>query len=71
MGVNKTLLVYIGFDILFLVCAGVLIGLPLAANVSGSSALNLSTVAQTLLVDECPLKGQSSDTDERYSSDKT
>lgn len=64
MGVNKTLLVYIGFDILFLVCAGVLIGLPLAANVSGSAGPNISTVAQTLLVDECPLKGESFNTEE-------
>jgi hypothetical protein len=55
MAVNKTLLTYIAFDLFFLACAGLLIGIPIVVKDELNSPPNINTVARNLLLDECPL----------------
>ncbi|KIX09981.1 uncharacterized protein Z518_01062 [Rhinocladiella mackenziei CBS 650.93] len=52
---NKILLVFIGFDILFLLCAGLHLFLPLYTEASIKNNTNVSNIAQNLLLDHCPL----------------
>lgn len=55
MARNKTLSVFIGFNTLFLLSAGLHLFIPLYTRASHSQPPNLTSVANNLLLDECPL----------------
>lgn len=55
MARNKTLLVYIGFDLIFLLCAGLHLFIPLFTRASLQKQPTVANVANNLLLDECPL----------------
>jgi hypothetical protein len=52
---NKLLLTYLGVDFLFLLCGGLLLGFSLVNQQQQQSKLNTSTVAFSVLLNECPL----------------
>lgn len=51
----KTLIVYVVLDLLFLLCAGLHLFIPLFTRASLNKQLQVSNVANNLLLDECPL----------------
>jgi hypothetical protein len=53
--VNKLLLVFIAFDILFLACAALHLVIPILTHASLGRTPTLSNVASDLLLDHCPL----------------
>lgn len=52
---KKTLVVFICFNLVFLLCAGLHLFIPLFTRASLSHKPTLSNVARNLLLDECPL----------------
>ena len=56
--VDKTLLVYVGFDGVFLLCAGLHLFIPLFTKNSMLAPPTPENVATNLLLDHCPLTGK-------------
>lgn len=52
---RKTLLVFAGFNFIFLLCAGLHFFIPLFTRSKANKTPNLDNVANNLLLDECPL----------------
>ncbi|KAJ9603473.1 hypothetical protein H2200_012251 [Cladophialophora chaetospira] len=52
---NKTLLVFIVFDIIFLLCAGLHLFIPLYTRMNINKNTNVDNIASNLLLDNCPL----------------
>merc|ERR1712000_714368 len=52
---NKILLVFIGFDIAFLLCAVLHLLIPLYTRASVKNNMNVNNIASNLLLDDCPL----------------
>lgn len=52
---RKTLFVFIGFNLIFLICAGLHLFIPLYTRAQLGKDPTLDNVANTLLLDECPL----------------
>jgi len=52
---NKILLVFVGFDVAFLLCAGLHLFIPLYTRISIENNSNVNNIATTLLLDHCPL----------------
>jgi hypothetical protein len=55
MAANKILLVFIFFDLVFLLCAGLHLFIPLYTKASITNNTNVNNVASNLLLDHCPL----------------
>ncbi len=55
--VNKILIVFIVFDILFLGCAALHLLIPLMTHASLGQGPTLNNVASDLLLNHCPLTG--------------
>jgi hypothetical protein len=55
--VNKILLVFIAFDIIFLLCAGLHLFIPLYTRMNIKNNTNVENIASNLLLDNCPLTG--------------
>jgi hypothetical protein len=54
---NKTLLVFIVFDLVFLLCAGLHLFIPLYTRMNIKNNTNVDNIASNLLLDNCPLTG--------------
>lgn len=52
---RKTLFIFIGLDLIFLICAGLHLFIPLFTRAQASKPPTLANVATNLLLDECPL----------------
>lgn len=52
---RKTLIVFIGFDLIFLLCAGLHLFIPLFTRANMKKEPSLESIANNLLLDECPL----------------
>jgi len=52
---NKILLVFIGFDVVFLLCAGLHLFIPLYTRMNIKNNTNVQNIASNLLLDNCPL----------------
>jgi hypothetical protein len=57
--VAKLMLVFVGFDVLFAMCGGLLMGFSLIAEQTMTASPTINNVAQNLLLDQCPLTGRS------------
>ena len=57
--VNKILLVFIGFDVAFLLCATLHLVLPLYTRSSFANNNTVDNIANHLLLDNTPLTGKS------------
>jgi len=57
--VNKILLVFIGFDLAFLLCAVLHLIVPLYTQNMIKNSNNVDNIANNLLLDHCPLTGKS------------
>ncbi len=55
--INKILLVFMAFDVLFLFCAGLHLFIPLFTERNIKNNTNVNNVAANLLLDHCPLLG--------------
>jgi len=53
--VSKLMLTYVGFDVLFAACGGLLIGFCILAEQTMRGSPTLDNVARNLLLDQCPL----------------
>ncbi|KAF2655484.1 hypothetical protein K491DRAFT_716177 [Lophiostoma macrostomum CBS 122681] len=53
--VAKLMLVFVGFDVLFAMCGGLLMGFSLIAEQTMTASPTINNVAQNLLLDQCPL----------------
>lgn len=58
---NKILLVFIGFDVAFLLCAGLHLFIPLYTQTSIKNHTNVQNIASNLLLDNCPFIGKTID----------
>jgi len=54
---NLLVMVFIGFDVLFAACGGLLMGFSLISEQSMRGTPTLDNVARNLLLDQCPLTG--------------
>lgn len=54
---NKILLVFIGFDVAFLLCAVLHLIIPLYTQNMVKNNNNVDNIANNLLLDHCPLLG--------------
>lgn len=52
---NKILLVFIAFDVIFLLCAGLHLFIPLYTRMNIKNNTNVDNIASNLLLDHCPL----------------
>lgn len=55
--VNKILLVFVGFDVAFLLCAVLHLIIPLYTQNMIKTSNNVDNVATNILLDHCPLLG--------------
>ena len=55
---NKILLVFIGFDVAFLLCAGLHLFIPLYTRASIANNHTVDNIATHLLLDHTPLTGK-------------
>lgn len=54
---SKLMLVFVGVDVLFAMCGGLLMGFSLTAEASMRAQPTVGNVAQNLLLSQCPLTG--------------
>lgn len=54
---SKLMGVFVGFDLVFAACGGLLIGFCLMAEETMHASPTLDNVARNLLLDQCPLTG--------------
>lgn len=54
---SKLMLVFVGADIIFAACGGLLLGFSLIAEQNLRATPTTANVAQSLLLDQCPLTG--------------
>jgi hypothetical protein len=54
---NVLMMVFIGFDVLFAACGGLLMGFSLVSEQTMRATPTLDNVARNLLLDQCPLTG--------------
>lgn len=67
---NKILLVFLAFDLIFLLCAGLHLFIPLYTQANIRNNTNVDNIASNLLLDNCPLLGTYSPTHIRESNDE-
>lgn len=56
---NKLMLTFVGFDLLFLLCGGLILGFALVGQQQEAEAPTAASIAYIALLDECPLRGKS------------
>lgn len=54
---DMLVMVYIGFDVVFAACGGLLMGFSLVSEQTLRASPTLDNVARNLLLDQCPLTG--------------
>ena len=54
---SKLMLVFVGTDIVFAMCGGLLMGFSLMSEQHMRAQPTIDNVAQNLLLDQCPLTG--------------
>jgi hypothetical protein len=55
--VSKLMLVFVGFDVIFAMCGGLVMGFSLISEQMMTATPTVDNVAQNLLLDQCPLTG--------------
>jgi hypothetical protein len=54
---NILVMIFIGFDVVFAACGGLLMGFSLISEQTKRGSPTLDNVARNLLLDQCPLTG--------------
>lgn len=54
---TKLMMIFVGFDVIFAMCGGLLLGFSLMSEQTMRSSPTIDNVAQNLLLDQCPLTG--------------
>jgi hypothetical protein len=54
---TKLMMIFVGFDLIFAGCGGLLLGFSLMSEQNMRSTPTTSNVAQNLLLHQCPLTG--------------
>ncbi|KAF2116714.1 tetraspanin [Lophiotrema nucula] len=52
---TKLMMIFVGFDLVFAICGGLLVGFSLMAEQNMRATPTVNNVAQNLLLDQCPL----------------
>ena len=54
---TKLMMIFVGFDLIFAICGGLIVGFSLMAEQNMRATPTVNNVAQNLLLDQCPLTG--------------